>query len=67
MLLNSPSGLSSVCELQEMQSGNGRHGHRKCLKGGLGFEKIVKNVIKFEPEAHILCNENIGIFIVYIG
>lgn len=35
---------------------------------GLGFEKIVTiNVIKFEPEAHILCNENIDIFIVFIG
>ncbi len=25
------------------------------------------NVTKFEPEAHILCNEKIGIFMVYIG
>lgn len=35
---------------------------------GLGFEKIVTmNVIKFEPEAHILCNENISTLMLYIG
>lgn len=33
---------------------------------GLVFEKTVTmNVIKYEPEAHILCSEDIGIFMVY--
>lgn len=49
-------------------SESGSHGHRKCCKEGVVFEKITMNAIKFEPGAYILCNENIGrlVFIVYI-